>query len=56
MPMDAATLLSELPPAAARPHEMTSLRWPATVTASAVTPAPLTVEPAPIVPLLSSFT
>src|SRR5687768_9740980 len=56
MPIDAATLVSELPPAAARPHATMSLRWPAGVIASTVTPAPVTVELSPMVPLLVTFT
>ena len=53
---DAATLVSDLPPAAARPQTTTSLRWPAGVIASTVTPAPVTFALSPIVPLLVTFT
>ena len=56
MPMEAATLVSDLPPAAARPQTMMSLRWPAGVIASAVAPPVVIVEFAPIVPWLVTFT
>src|SRR5438034_825387 len=47
-PIDAATAVSDLPPAADRPQTMMSFRSPTGVIASTVTPTPLTVAPAPI--------
>ena len=47
-PTDAATLASDLPPAAAMPQTMKSSSLPDGVTASTVTPPPFTCAPAPI--------
>ena len=47
-PTEAATLASDLPPAAARPQTMKSFSLPAGVTASTVIPPPVTCAPAPI--------
>src|SRR5438270_980238 len=49
MPTDAATLASDLPPAAARPHVTKSFSLPTGVIASTVTPWPETTAPSPIV-------
>ena len=47
MPTEPATLAVDLPPAAASPHETTSLRLPAGVMASTVMPAALICAPPP---------
>ena len=48
MPTDAAMLASDLPPAAAMPQTMKSSSLPDGVTASTVTPPPVTCAPAPM--------
>src|SRR2546422_1035063 len=55
-PIDAATAVSDFPPAAARPQTMMSFRSPVGVTASTVTPTPVTMALAPIRALLLTMT
>src|SRR5207247_10028246 len=47
-PIDAATAVSDFPPAAPRPQTMMSFRSPVGVTASTLTPPPVTMALAPI--------